>query len=86
MIPIELLVAWGALLIAGGWIIRQQLKLNEQNDTLESAEAALEEADKALDVYQHVLRDVAIGHTILEMTHDGYIIATHRTLGKASLH
>lgn len=86
MIPSELLVAWGAIVLAAVWIIWQQRKLSEQDEALENAEAALEAADQAIDIYQHVLRDVAIGHTTLEVKDNGVIIATHRSAGKVSLH
>ena len=86
MVATELLVAWAAILIAAVWIIKQQLELNAKNDVLESAEEALEQASEAVDIYQHVLRDVAMGQATLEVTNDGNIIATHRSLGKVSLH
>lgn len=86
MIPSELLVAWGAIVLAAVWIIWQQRKLNEQDEALENAEAALEAADQAINIYQHVFRDVAIGHTTLEVTDEGHIIATHCAAGKVSLH
>jgi hypothetical protein len=86
VVATELLVAWAAILIAAVWIIKQQLELNAKNDVLESAEEALEQASEAVDIYQHVLRDVAMGQTTLEVTNDGHIIATHRSLGKVSLH
>jgi hypothetical protein len=86
VVATELLVAWAAILIAAVWIIKQQLELNAKNDVLESAEEALEQASEAVDIYQHVLRDVAMGQATLEVTNDGNIIATHRSLGKVSLH
>lgn len=74
------------MIIAGGWIIYQQLRINEMEEVYDSAEEALEAAHRAVDIYQTVLRDVAIGHATLEVTDDGHIIATHRALGKVSLH
>lgn len=86
MIATELLVAWAAIIVAAGWIIRQHIELNKQDELLEEAETALEAASEAVDLYQTVLRDVAIGHATLEATDDGRIIATHRSAGKVSLH
>lgn len=86
MIPFELVVAWGALVIAACWIIYQQLELRGCNEAMEQAEEALEAAHKAVDMYQVVLRDVAIGHTTLEVMEDGRIIATHRSAGQVSVH
>ena len=86
MIPTELFVSWVALVIAAAWIIHQWQELRERDDILEEVEAALEAADKSLDLYQTILRDVAIGHATLEITDDGRIIATHCSAGKVSLH
>ena len=86
VIATELLVAWVAIIVAAVWIIRQQIELNKRDEVLDSAEEALEEAHKTVDIYQRVLTDVAIGQATLEATEDGHIIATHRALGKVSLH
>ena len=86
MIPTELFVSWVALVIAAAWIIHQWQELRERDDILEETEAALEAADKSLDLYQTILRDVAIGHATLEITDDGRITATHCSVGKVSLH
>ncbi len=86
MIPTELFVSWVALVIAAAWIIHQWQELRERDDILEEVKAALEAADKSLDLYQTILRDVAIGHATLEVTNDGRIIATHCSAGKVSLH
>lgn len=86
MIPIELFVSWVALVIATAWIIHQWQELRERDDILEQAETALEAADKTLELYQTILRDVAIGHATLEITDDGRITATHCSAGKVSLH
>ncbi len=86
MIPTELFVSWVALVIAAAWIIHQWQELRERDDILEETEAALKAADKTLDLYQTILRDVAIGHATLEVTNDGRIIATHCSAGKVSLH
>ena len=86
MIPTELFVSWVALVIAAAWIIHQWQELRERDDILEKTKAALKAADKTLDLYQTILRDVAIGHATLEVTNDGRIIATHCSAGKVSLH
>ena len=86
MIATELIVSWVAVIIAAAWVIRQQIELNKRDDILDEVEEALEQADKALDIYQQVLTDVAIGQATLEVTDDGHIIATHRSFGKISLH
>jgi methylthioribose-1-phosphate isomerase len=86
VIPTELFVSWVALVIAAAWIIHQWQELRERDDILEEVKAALEAADKSLDLYQTILRDVAIGHATLEVTNDGRIIATHCSAGKVSLH
>ena len=86
MIPLELVVAWGALVIAACWIIYQQLELRGCGEAMEQAEEALEEAHTAIDTYQVILRDVAIGHTTLEIMEDGRIIATHRSAEQVSVH
>jgi methylthioribose-1-phosphate isomerase len=86
VIPTELFVSWVALVIAAAWIIHQWQELRERDDILKKVKAALEAADKSLDLYQTILRDVAIGHATLEVTNDGRIIATHCSAGKVSLH
>jgi len=86
VIATELIVSWVAVIIAAAWVIRQQIELNKRDDILDEVEEALEQADKALDIYQQVLTDVAIGQATLEVTDDGHIIATHRSFGKISLH
>jgi len=83
---VELIVAWVALVIAAGWIIWQQLELNRRDEVLDEAEDALEQAHKTVDIYQRILTDVAMEQATLEVTADGHIIATHRSLGKVSLH
>lgn len=86
VIPTELFVSWVALVIAAAWIIHQWQELRERDDILEQTKTALEAADKTLELYQTILRDVAIGHATLEVTNDGRIIATHCSAGKVSLH
>ena len=86
MIPTELLVAWAAIVVAAAWIIRQHLELRDRDAILEDVETALEAADKSLELYQTILRDVAIGHATLEVTNDGHIVATHCSFGKAQIH
>jgi predicted transcriptional regulator len=41
---------------------------------------------EGVDMYQQVLSDVAIGQATLEVTDDGYIIATHSAFGKVQIH
>ena len=86
MIPIELLVAWSAIVLAAVWIVRQQLDINEHDEILDEAEEALEDAHKAVTFYQRMLVDVAIGHTTLEITHEGQLIATRGTAGEVQRH
>lgn len=86
MIPLELVVAWGAIVIAACYIIYQQLELRNCDETMGQAEEALEAAHKAVDLYQVIIRDVAMGHTTLEVTDDGRIIATHCSAGQAQVH
>lgn len=86
MIATELLVSWVAIVAAAAWVIYLWQELRDRDDTLKEAEAALEAADKTIDLYQTILRDVAIGHATLEVTNDGRIIATHCAAGKVSLH
>lgn len=82
MIPPELWVAWTAMVVAAIWIVRQQDKITDMEDTFTGAEGALEAAEEAIDLYRHVLTDVALGQAVLEITHDGQIIAT-RTADRA---
>lgn len=86
MIPTELLVAWAAIVVAAIWIIRQHIELRDRDAILAEVETALEAADKSLELYQTILRDVAIGHATLEVTNDGNIVATHCSFGKAQIH
>ena len=82
----ELIASLCANVAAIGWIIWQQIEARRRDKVLDSAEKALEAADKAVDLYQHVLTDVAYGHTTLEVKDNGIIVATHRSAGKVSLH
>ena len=86
MLAPELIVSLCANVAAIGWIIWQQVEMRRRDKVLDDAETALEAADKAVDLYQHVLTDVAYGHTTLEVKDNGVIIATHRSAGKVSLH
>lgn len=86
MIPMELVVAWGAIVIAACYIIYQHLELRNSNEAMDQAEEALEAADKAVTIYQTILTDVAYGNTTLEVTDDGRIIATHKSAGQAQVH
>lgn len=86
VIPTELLVAWAAIVIAAIWIIRQHIELRDRDAILKEVETALEAADKAVTMYQTILTDVAYGHTTLEVTEDGRIIATHRSAGQVQIH
>ena len=86
MIPTELLVAMAALVLAAVWIVRQELKLKHMDSICDDAVDALEKAHKTVDMYQQVLSDVAIGQATLEVTDDGYIIATHIAFGKIQIH
>jgi hypothetical protein len=86
MIPTELLVAMAALVLAAVWIVRQELKLKHMDSICDDAVDALEKAHKTVDMYQQVLSDVAIGQATLEVTDDGYIIATHSAFGKVQIH
>ena len=86
MIPNELLVAMAALVLAAVWIVRQELTIKHMDSICDDAVDALEKAHKTVDMYQQVLSDVAIGQATLEVTHDGYIIATHIAFGKIQIH
>lgn len=86
MIPMELVVAWGAIVIAACYIIYQHLELRGSTEAMDQAEEALEAADKAVTMYQAILTDVAYGNTTLEVTDDGRIIATHKSAGQAQVH
>ena len=86
MIANELLVAMATLVLAAIWIVRQELKLKHMDDTCDDAIDALEKAHKAVDTYQQVLSDVAIGQATLEVTDDGSILATHSSFGKVQVH
>lgn len=86
MIPLELLVAWSAMVLAAVWIVRQQLDINEHDRILDEAEEALENAHNAVSFYQRMLVDVAIGHTTLEISHEGQLIATHSAAGEVQRH
>lgn len=76
MIPTELVVAWGAIVIAACYIIYQHIELAGNNDAMKEAEEALEAAHNTVDLYQRIIRDVAAGITVLEITHEGNITAT----------
>lgn len=86
MIANELLVAMAALVLAAIWVVRQQQRINSMDEAMDDAVDALEKADKAVDTYQQVLSDVAIGQATLEVTDDGHIIATHISFGKVQVH
>ena len=86
MIPFELVVAWGAIVIAACYIIYQHLELRGSNEAMDQAEEALEAADKAVSMYQTILADVAHGHTTLEVMEDGRIIATHYSAEQSQVH
>ena len=86
MLAPELIVSLCANVAAIWWIIWQQVEMRRRDKVLDDAETALEAADKAVNFYQHVLTDVAYGHTTLEVKDNGVIIATHRSAGKVSLH
>lgn len=86
MIPIELWVAWGAIVLAGVWIYRLQHRLYCMEEACTSAEEALKAAHEAVDTYQCILTDVALEQTTLEITHDGQIIATRRTDRAVQIH
>lgn len=86
MIPMELVVAWGAIVIAACYIIYQHVELRNSNEAMDQAEEALQAADKAVTIYQTILTDVAHGVTTLEVTDDGRIIATHKSAGQAQVH
>lgn len=79
MIAPELLMAWAAMIVAALWIVRLELALRRKDEILDSVEEALEAADEAIDMYHRTLTNVAIGHTKLELTHDGQIIETAAT-------
>jgi len=82
----ELLVAGAALIIAAIWIIYLQLRLTSIEHTFDEAEGALEAADEAINTYHAILIDVALNEATLEITHDGRIIATHRSDREAQRH
>lgn len=82
----ELIASLCANVAAIGWIIWQQIEMHRRDKVLDDAEEALEAADKVVNLYQHVLTDVAYGHATLEVKDNGVIIATHRSAGKVSLH
>jgi hypothetical protein len=75
VIPPELLIAWGAMIVAAIWIVHQQDKITDMEDTFTEAEEALEAADEAVNTYHRILTDVALGQATLEITHDGNIVA-----------
>jgi uncharacterized protein YoxC len=86
MIAGEFLVLAAALVAATIYIVRLQAELGDCNEAMDEAEEALEAADKAVEVYQRVLMDVAHKQATLEVTDDGYIIATHGAFGKVQIH
>lgn len=86
MIPFELVVAWAALTVAGVWIFILQNILRQQNAAMDEAKKALEAASREVSTYQRIITDVAIGHTTLEIGHDGKIIATHSPDGQIQRH
>lgn len=86
MIAGEFLVLAAALVAATIYIVRLQAELGDCNEAMDEAEEALEAADKAVELYQRVLMDVANKQATLEVTDDGHIIATHRSFGKVQVH
>ena len=86
MIPTELLVSWAALVVAAVWIVRQQRELDRRDEVMDSVEEALKTAHETVDMYQHIIRDVAVGHTTLEINNEGIVVATHCSAGKVSVH
>ena len=86
MIAGEFLVLAAALVAATFYIVRLQAELGDCNEAMDEAEEALEAADKAVELYQRVLMDVANKQATLEVTDDGHIIATHGAFGKVQIH
>lgn len=82
----SVVIAMVALIVAAGYIIYIHHQLDEAEEACGEAEEALENADRAVTIYQQVLTDVAYGNAILEVSPNGQIVATKLADREAPLH
>lgn len=82
----SVVVAMAALVVAAGYIVYLHHQLRDAEESCDDAVEALENADRAVTLYQQVLTDVAYGNAILEVSPNGQIIATKLADREVSLH
>lgn len=82
----SVVVAMIALVVAACYIVYLHDQLEDAIKACGEAEEALENADRAVTLYQQVLTDVAYGNAILEVSPNGQIVATKLSDREVSLH
>lgn len=83
---LSIIIAMAALIVAAGYIVYIHHQLEDAEEACGEAEEALENADRAVTIYQQVLTDVAYGNAILEVSPNGQIVATKLADREAPLH
>lgn len=83
---LSIIIAMAALIVAAGYIVYIHHQLEDAEEACGEAEEALENADRAVTIYQQVLTDVAYGHATLEVSSNGQIVATKLANRETQIH
>ncbi len=72
----DTLILMAAIASAAGYIVYLRMELAAEEAIVDDALETLDEAHKAVKIYQGIIMDVALNRSVLEYTPDGTITAT----------
>jgi Flp pilus assembly protein CpaB len=72
----DTLILMAAIVLAAGYIVYLRMELAAEEELVDDALETLDEAHKAVRIYQDIIMDVALNRSVLECTPDGTITAT----------
>jgi Flp pilus assembly protein CpaB len=72
----DTLILMAAIASAAGYIVYLRMELAAEEAIVDDALETLDEAHKAVKIYQNIIMDVALNRSVLEYTPDGTITAT----------
>lgn len=81
----DTLILMAAIASAAGYIVYLRMELAVAEELVDDATETLDEAHKAVKIYQNIIMDVALNRSVLEYTPDGTITAT-RVSGDTQVH